>query len=84
MPRNIALNPHAAMVPLSMDSALTQFRRLVAQAIEAERSPLGVTYPGDALAAAQPRPDIAGDDYGVGANAKSAVASVTVRSTSAD
>ena len=37
--RNIELNPHAAMVPLAMDSALTQFRRLVAQAIEAERIP---------------------------------------------
>jgi vanillate O-demethylase monooxygenase subunit len=35
--RNIALNPNAPMVPLAMDSALTQFRRLVAQAIEAER-----------------------------------------------
>jgi vanillate O-demethylase monooxygenase subunit len=36
--RNIELNPNAPMVPLAMDSALTQFRRLVAQAIEAEQT----------------------------------------------
>lgn len=35
--RNIALKPGAAMLPLAMDSALTQFRRLVAQTLEAER-----------------------------------------------
>ena len=35
--RNIELDPQRAMLPLAMDSALTQFRRLVAQAIEAEQ-----------------------------------------------
>ena len=37
--RNIELNPDLAMLPLGIDSALTQFRRLVAQAIEADRTP---------------------------------------------
>jgi phenylpropionate dioxygenase-like ring-hydroxylating dioxygenase large terminal subunit len=36
--RNIALNPQAPMVPLAMDAALAQFRRLVTQAIAAERT----------------------------------------------
>jgi vanillate O-demethylase monooxygenase subunit len=37
--RNIELNPDLSMLPLGIDSALTQFRRLVAQAIEADRTP---------------------------------------------
>jgi vanillate O-demethylase monooxygenase subunit len=34
--RNIARSPHTPMLPLAMDAALAQFRRLVAQALEAE------------------------------------------------
>ena len=36
--RNIELAPEAPMLPLAMDAALVQFRRLLAQAIEAERA----------------------------------------------
>ena len=35
---NVALRPDLPMLPLAMDSALLQFRRVVAQALEAERS----------------------------------------------
>lgn len=35
--RNIAGNPGAPMLPLAMDSALTQFRRIVERALQAER-----------------------------------------------
>ena len=34
--RNLALQPGTPMLPLAMDAALTQFRRLVAQAVDAE------------------------------------------------
>ena len=34
--RNILLNPQAPMLPLAMDSALTQFRRLLAQRLAAQ------------------------------------------------
>jgi phenylpropionate dioxygenase-like ring-hydroxylating dioxygenase large terminal subunit len=34
---NIALKPDAPMLPLAMDSALTQFRRLLSQRLDAER-----------------------------------------------
>lgn len=34
--RNIALKPDAPMLPLAMDSALTQFRRLLDQRLESE------------------------------------------------
>jgi vanillate O-demethylase monooxygenase subunit len=34
--RNIALHPDRPMLPLPMDLALTQFRRLMAQALQAE------------------------------------------------
>jgi phenylpropionate dioxygenase-like ring-hydroxylating dioxygenase large terminal subunit len=37
--RNIALQPHRPMLPLAMDLALTQFRRLMAQAVQAEAKP---------------------------------------------
>jgi len=66
--RNIALNPQASMLPLAMDSALTQFRRLVAQAIDAERSPIGVAHTGDVAPGARPRPGI-GDSATVQASA---------------
>jgi vanillate O-demethylase monooxygenase subunit len=36
--RNIERVPSAPMLPLATDAALIQFRRLVAQAIEAERA----------------------------------------------
>ena len=36
--RNIALDPDAAMLPLAMDAALTQYRRIVERALQAERS----------------------------------------------
>lgn len=36
--RNIERGPDAPMLPLAMDAALMQFRRLLAQAIEAERA----------------------------------------------
>jgi nitrite reductase/ring-hydroxylating ferredoxin subunit len=36
--RNIERDPAAPMLPLAMDSALIQFRRLVAQAVEAEEA----------------------------------------------
>jgi len=36
--RNIALDPDAAMLPLAMDAALTQYRRIVQRALEAERA----------------------------------------------
>lgn len=35
--RNLALKPGLPMLPLHMDAALLQFRRLVAQTLEAER-----------------------------------------------
>ena len=34
--RNMALNPQARMMPLAIDSALLQFRRLVEREIAAE------------------------------------------------
>lgn len=37
--RTIALRPDAPMLPLAMDAALVQFRKLVAQAVEAEQRP---------------------------------------------
>jgi phenylpropionate dioxygenase-like ring-hydroxylating dioxygenase large terminal subunit len=36
--RNIAADPDVPMLPLAMDSALTQYRRIVTQALQAERS----------------------------------------------
>jgi vanillate O-demethylase monooxygenase subunit len=36
--RNIATNPGTPMLPLAMDSALTRYRRIVQQALEAERT----------------------------------------------
>ncbi len=36
--RSITLDPSRPMLPLAMDAALTQFRRLVALAVEAERA----------------------------------------------
>ena len=35
--RNMALKPGVPMLPLTMDSALMQFRRLVAKSLDAER-----------------------------------------------
>jgi phenylpropionate dioxygenase-like ring-hydroxylating dioxygenase large terminal subunit len=43
--RNIALDPERPMLPLAMDSALIQFRRLVAQAIEADQAASGGGQP---------------------------------------
>jgi vanillate O-demethylase monooxygenase subunit len=37
--RSIARDPSRPMLPLATDAALMQFRKLVAQAIEAERAP---------------------------------------------
>jgi vanillate O-demethylase monooxygenase subunit len=36
--RNILRNPQAPMLPLAMDAALTQFRRLLAQRVAAEQA----------------------------------------------
>jgi vanillate O-demethylase monooxygenase subunit len=54
--RNIALDPHAPMLPLAMDSALTQFRRLVGQAIDAERAPVDEPRQADTVPGARSRP----------------------------
>jgi hypothetical protein len=59
--RNIALDPHTPMVPLAMDSALVQFRRLVTQAIEAECASADERLPGDLEPGARSRPDSAGN-----------------------
>ena len=47
--RNLELGPHIPMLPLAMDAALLQFRRLVAQAVEAEQGlrPLAPPPTGD-------------------------------------
>ncbi|HTT11752.1 MAG TPA: aromatic ring-hydroxylating dioxygenase subunit alpha [Burkholderiaceae bacterium] len=45
--RNIALDPQAPMVPLAMDAALAQFRRLVTEAIAAERTTAEATQATD-------------------------------------
>jgi vanillate O-demethylase monooxygenase subunit len=54
--RNIALDPHTPMVPLAMDSALTQFRRLIAQAVDAERAYADERLPADSMPDARSRP----------------------------
>jgi phenylpropionate dioxygenase-like ring-hydroxylating dioxygenase large terminal subunit len=54
--RNIALNSQAPMVPLAIDSALKQFRRLVTQAIEVEQTPGDPARAIEALPAAHTRP----------------------------
>ena len=44
--RNIALDPSAPMLPLAMDSALTQFRRLLAAEMASEAArPVTVSFP---------------------------------------
>ena len=35
--RNIAINPAAPMLPLAMDAALVQYRRIVERALQAEQ-----------------------------------------------
>ena len=35
--RNIAVDPHAPMLPLAMDAALVQYRRIVQRGLEAEQ-----------------------------------------------
>ncbi len=44
--RNIQLNPAAPMLPLAMDAALLQFRRLLDSRLQAERAQAG-PHPGD-------------------------------------
>ncbi len=41
--RNIALNPDVPMMPLAMDAALVQFRRLLAGRVHAERAATGAS-----------------------------------------
>jgi vanillate O-demethylase monooxygenase subunit len=40
--RNIAIDPAVPMLPLAMDSALTQYRRIVERALQSERSSAAV------------------------------------------
>ena len=43
--RNIAIDPHAAMLPLAMDAAVVRFRKLVADTVAAEAGAAVATPP---------------------------------------